>query len=319
MRYLTSVQEPLRRHYGFGLFLAAAGCAVMLTAHASQAAPGTAPRTPADASGVDGGDAVGTRGGPTVKLNYDQKTFQENSIASFMYFVPLLSRTSVDRETSAENEQHVSIVSYRRELRGTSFHVACEFEIRGKGFHKNTFDPAGAIATRLLQQRDTEPMTSLLDYIMFEGEGFGHIEIDGTSDASGETVTRVNLRFNGRRHKSPVTIGLYDIEPKDGEYTYENRSNELVARVNTLTFTTSDTDPRMGVTVASIAKGPALDGFLARVKGPIANLLIKPPKIETLGNETMLRFGYAILKQEPDFTFPLAKNIRRSLRRGRDS
>jgi thymidine phosphorylase len=33
-------------------------------------------------------------------------------------------------------------------------------------------------------------------------------------------------------------------------------------------------------------------------------------KIDKLGNETMLSFGYALLKQEPEFTFPLAKNIK---------
>jgi hypothetical protein len=31
-----------------------------------------------------------------------------------------------------------------------------------------------------------------------------------------------------------------------------------------------------------------------------------------LGNTTMLEFGYAIFKQEPEFTFPKAKNIKKS-------
>lgn len=66
----------------------------------------------------------------------------------------------------------------------------------------------------------------------------------------------------------------------------------------------------MGISVASIAKATARDGFLAHVKGAIANLIIKPPKIDRLGNETMLNFGHAVLKKKPEFTFPKARNIK---------
>jgi hypothetical protein len=32
--------------------------------------------------------------------------------------------------------------------------------------------------------------------------------------------------------------------------------------------------------------------------------------VTKLGNDTMLNFGYAMLKQKPAFTFPRAKNLR---------
>jgi hypothetical protein len=255
-------------------------------------------------------DAVEGSHGPTVILSYSEETFGKNPVSSFMYFIPLISTTLVDRETSANNAQEVGLVSYERKITAKSFYVACEFEIRGKGFHKNTFDPSGMIAERLAEMPKRESMTHVLDYIKFEGEGTGRIEVRGTIRNAMETVTAVDLQFNVRGRKSPVTIGLYDIKPEDEQYRYENRSNELVARVNTLAFRKSDTTPRMGVSVASISRASTRDGFISRVKGAIANLFIKPPKIDNLGNETMLNFGYAIFKQEPEFTFPIAKNIK---------
>jgi len=42
----------------------------------------------------------------------------------------------------------------------------------------------------------------------------------------------------------------------------------------------------------------------------IANFFIKPLEVDRLGNDTMLDFGYALLKQKPEFTFPKAKNIK---------
>jgi len=262
------------------------------------------------ASVAAGDNALARNVGPTVKLSYSKEALDTNSISSFMYFVPLIARTLVERQTSAGNDQKVSVISYEREIGAKSFHVACEFEIRGTGFHKDTFDPAGAIATRIGELAKDEPITHALDYITFEGEGLGRIEVEGTISGSVETVTEVDLQFNVGGRKSPVTIGLYDIKPMDGQYTYEHRSNEVVARVNTLAFKKTDTSPRMGVTVASITKAAASDGFFARIKGAIANLFIKPPKISKLGNDTMLNFGLAIRKQEPEFTFPTATNIK---------
>jgi hypothetical protein len=80
--------------------------------------------------------------------------------------------------------------------------------------------------------------------------------------------------------------------------------------VNSLIFKKSEKDPRMGIKVASISKSPDSEGFWDNIRGAIANLFIRPPKIDKLGNDTMLDFGYALLKQTPEFTFPKAKNIK---------
>ena len=282
---------------------------MLFTARATGAGPVNAEGAARGASVANGDNVGADSSGPTVMLDYMKEMFEKNPVSSFMYFVPLLSRTLVDRQTSANNEEEVDVISYRRKIGANYFYVACEFEIRGTGFHQNIFDPEGMIAARTRGLNENESMTHILEYIKFEGEGFGRIEVAGTINGSTETVTQVNVQFNVRGQKSPVTIGLYDIAPKDGEYKYENRSNEMVARVDTLSFIKSDKAPRTGVGVASIAKGAAPDGFFASIKGAMANLLLTPPKIDTPGNETMLDFGYAILNRGPEFTFPLAKNI----------
>jgi hypothetical protein len=263
------------------------------------------PNNPAS-SGEDVNDAKG----PTVMLNYSSQTFEKNPISSFMYFVPLISPTFVDRETSANNEQQVAVVSYERTVNSNSFYVNCEFEIMGKGFHKNIFDPEKMIAEHIRELKKNEPLVHTLEYIKFEGEGFGRIEIKGTITASIQTVTEVDVHFNARGHKSCVTIGLYDVKPKDGKYKYENRSNHIVARVNSLVFKKTKKTPRMGIIVASISDAEGSEGFFSGIKGCIANLFINPPEVAKLGNDTMLDFGYAIVKQKPAFTFPRAENLR---------
>ena len=249
--------------------------------------------------------------GPVVLLSYNKETFKKNPISSFMYFVPLISPTLVNRETSADNEQQVGIISYKKKVTSRSFLVVCEFEIKGKGFHKNRFDSAGMIQEHTDMLKKGDPLTRTLDYIKFEGEGFGRIEVKGTIAGSAPTVTEVNLQFNARGRKSPVTIGLYDIKPKEGKYRFENRSNEIVARVITLAFKkTDDGPPLMGIKVASISDSEKSEGFFSSLKGMIANLFIDPVKIDKLGNETMLNFGFAMLEQKTEFTFPKARNIK---------
>ncbi|MBI5091850.1 MAG: hypothetical protein HZB26_05320 [Candidatus Hydrogenedentes bacterium] len=307
--YLTIARARLTRHHVTGLFALAAACALLFTGQVESAEPANGADTAAGAPGAKGGAVAGSSSGPTVLLSFREEVFVKNPISSFMYFVPLISPTSVDRQTSANNDVEVAVISYGQKIGAKSFRVACEFETRGRGFQKYIFNSAGMIAAHTADLKENEPLTTTLDFINFEGEGFIRIEVEGTINDSTETVMEVNLQFNARGRRSPVTIGLYDIKPKDGKYEYENRTNECVARVNTLAFKKCDTTPRMGVSVASITTAAASEGFVARFKGLIANLLIRPPKIAELGNETMLDFGYAILKQKPEFTFPKAKNI----------
>jgi len=261
---------------------------------------------------ADGNDAVIDSNGPTIVLSYSKEALGKNPIFSFAYFIPLISPTLVDREISINNEQQVGVISYKRKVTSKSFYAACEFKMMGKGFHKNTFDSSGMIAKNISVLKKGKPLTNMLDYIKFEGEGIGLIEVKGTIIGSTQTVTKVDICFNAKGQQSPVTIGLYDIKPKDGEYKYENRSNEVVARVNTLAFKKTEETPKMEIKVASIAKKSESAGLFASIRGFIANFFIKPLDVDKLGNDTMLNFGYALFKQKPAFTFPKAKNIKES-------
>ena len=231
-----------------------------------------------------------------------------------MYFVPLISRTIVDREISAENDQQVGITRCEKKVTSESFNAICEFEILGRGFHKTTFDAEGMIETHIADAEKGKSLTHILDYIKIEGEGFGLVEVKGTLTGSAPAVVEVSVEFNARGHKSPVTVGLYDIKPKEGQYKYENRSNQIVARVNSLVFKKTEKTPRMGITLASITDQSVSEGLYSAVKGVIANLFIRPPRVAKLGNETMLDFGRALLEHKSTFTFPKAKNIKEEKR-----
>ncbi len=250
--------------------------------------------------------------GPTMIMSYSKGKFVKNPIASFMYFVPLIAPTFVDNISSVNNEQQVGIISHKIIVDSKSFHVICKFEVLGCGFHRNTFDPAEMIAAHTDEFKKGQTLTNMLDYIKFDGEGYGVIEVKGTITDSIRTITEVDLTFNARGHKSPVTIGLYDVKPKDGEYKYENRSNEVVARVNTLTFKKTEQTPKMGIKVASISDTAESEGFFSGLKAVIANLFINPPKVDKHGNTTMLEFGDALLQKKLAFTFPKATNIRKA-------
>jgi hypothetical protein len=261
---------------------------------------------------ADSNDAAEDVNGPTMIMSYSKKEFVKNPIESFMYFVPLIAPTLVDNISSVNNTQHVGIISYEKKVTSKSFYLACDFEILGSGFHMNTFDSAGMIAAHTDELKKGKSLTNMLDYIKFDGEGFGRIEVKGTMTGSTLTVTEVAMQFNSRGHKSPVTIGLYDIKPKDGQYKYENSSNQKVARVNSLIFKKTEKTPRMGIKLASIAKKSKPAGFFGSIKGALANLFITPPKVTKLGNNTMLEFGDALLQKKAAFTFPKAKNIKES-------
>jgi hypothetical protein len=255
--------------------------------------------------------AIADSNGPTVLLSYGNGTLEKNPMRSFMYFVPLISPVAVDRAASPGNGQEAAIISYERRVTSRSFCVTCDFEMSGKGVSRYTFDPAGMIDLRIAESKKPkgEPLAHVLDYINFDGEGLGRIQIKGTIAGATETVTEVDLVFNARGHKSPVTIGLYELKAKDGQYRYENRCGEMVARVNTLTFKKSE-NPRMDITVASLTKKGGSCGPLEQLKAAIANLFIKPVKIDPSGNETLLRFGYALFEQKPAFTFPKAGHMK---------
>ena len=298
--YLTNVR----------LCVISAVCALLVTAGIAM---GSDVNSPAGANDFNG---------PTVTLSYGGSTSEKNPFASFMYFVPLVSPTLVDVETSAGNEQMVSAVSYERKVGSRSFYVSFEFEMTGEGFHKYTFDPAEVIAAHVGSLKKGQTLANMIDYMRFEGPGFGRIEVRGTistaspdspagrGGGSTQIVNEVDLQFNARGRKSPVTLGLYTIKPVNGEYKYENRSSQLIARVDTFIFKKTEGEPRMGIKLASVDKASTPNGFFAGVIGAIANLFINPPRVDKLGNDTMLDFGLALFNEKPSFTFPKAKNLR---------
>ncbi len=291
------------------LFVIPVFCTLLLTAGIGICSDPNSPATGRNAKPKPVPD-INDHNGPTVALSYNSSTPAKSPTASFMYFVPLIAPTLVERETSPNNQQQAWLISYDKKNTDNAFYVTCEFEMRGKGFFNNILDAQEVMAMYLPELKKGAPLTNGLDYIKFEGEGMGRIDVTGTIDGNTETVTQVDLRFNIRGRKSPVTIGLYSIAPRDGQYKYENRYNEIIARVATLTFKKCQDEPMMEVTVVSVNRATKPNGYLGRVKGFIVNFFLEPPKISKLGNDTMLNFGYALFKQKPSFTFPKANNIK---------
>jgi hypothetical protein len=247
--------------------------------------------------------------GPTVTLSYDGSKPIKNPSSSFMYFVPLIAPTHVDMIISPDNRQQAWILSYNKKVKEKTFYVACEFEMRGSGFFNNILDHNEVIANFPDEIKKGVPIKNALDYIKFEGEGIGRYEAWGTIIDSNETVNEVKITFNAGGNVSPITIGLFSVNPENGHYDYSKRYNELVARAAILTFSKCQGNPRMGVTVASVDKAAKPNSYIGKVKGFIANFFIDPVRVSKLGNDTMLNFGYAMLKQKSSFTFPKATNI----------
>ena len=228
-----------------------------------------------------------------------------------MYFVPLISTTLVDCQASENNQQVSSILAYRRENESGRFRVVCEFDHKGAGSYTCTYEPNSMVVFQQSITKPGKPMKNILDYIKLEGDGFGWMEVKGQTVKGEPEVREVRIHFNGKGSKSPVTIGLYDIEPRNGVYEYANRSNPIVARVNMLTFrkTPAEDKPTMLVEVASIVAANKKEGFWGNLVGALANLFIPPVEIDKDGNDAMIQFGYALLKGQPTFTFPRAKNL----------
>ena len=89
--------------------------------------------------------------------------------------------------------------------------------------------------------------------------------------------------------------------------------NELVARVNTLTFRRMPGRPKMEITIASVKPKSAGDNlwqnFKGSLKGMAVNLLIPPLDIEARGHQAMLDFGFALATEAATFTFPHAPHL----------
>jgi hypothetical protein len=260
---------------------------------------------PVVSSPVDGIDS----NGPTIMLSYDTIKPLKAPTASFLYFIPLISPTLVSTQISRNNHQQAMFTSYEKNVVLNSFTLSCDFELQGNGFFIDIFDPNGVISTFPEEVKKNVPVSNILDYIRLEGDGFGRIDVKGTIVDSNATVTQVDVRF-GTKGKSPVTIGLYSVKSENGQYKYENRYNEIVAKVATLTFKKTDGAPKMGIEVVSVNKASRPNSYIGRVKGFIVNFFIPPVEISKIGNDNMLKFGQALLNKQTSFTFPKATNIK---------
>ena len=268
------------------------------------------PNSRINSRGVEPQTDSSNSNGPAVMLSYNTLRPVQTPTASFMYFIPLISPTLVSTEISRNNRQQATFISYKKSVVLDSFTLSCEFELQGNGFFTDIFDSNEIIATFPEEIKKNAPVSNVLDYIRLEGDGFGRIDVKGTIADSNVTVTQVDVHFNTKGKKSPVTIGLYSVKPVNGQYKYKNRYNEIVARVATLTFKKSDGEPRMDIEVVSVNKASKPNSYVGRVKGFVVNFFIPPIRISKLGNDTMLNFGYALLNKQPSFTFPKAANIK---------
>jgi len=249
--------------------------------------------------------------GPTLHLDFGRAESPGNSVAEFMYFVPLISLEPVSVVKSPGNTQRARMVSATRSFTDRTFLVTCEFEFVGEGNQQDVFDHTDKVRRHEQDLKKGLVLDHQLGSINVEGAGSVNIEVEGTMTGRVPTVTEVRLRFNGRGRPSLVTIGLYDIRYLDGAIRLRN---EKVARVNTLIFRRQPGPTKMDITVASVKRKDAGDNFwqnlMGGLKATTANLFLKPIAVEPAGNEAMLNFGLALASEAPAFTFPPARNLK---------
>jgi len=248
--------------------------------------------------------------GPTIFLRYGNGKTAANPVAEFMYFVPLISPAPVASLVSPNGAQVVHLISMERHASGNSFTANCEMEVDGTGWQRSIFDLSPAIRRHEDRLQKGDSLKHQLKSINVEGAGSLNVEVKGTMTNNVPTINEVRMHFNARGRTSPVWIHLCDILRVDGN---NQPTNEIQARVNTLTFRRQTGTPKMEVTIAAIKPMGAGNGFWQNFKGAIegvtANIFLEPLKIEAVGDQAMLDFGQALVSGAPSFTFPRAKNM----------
>ena len=248
--------------------------------------------------------------GPTALLSYTKTTIVRNPIDVFMYFVPLTAPVRVRLEKSPDNNQKGWITGYDLRDRNGTFHLRCEFTIDGAGYFINEFDHQEIIALNT-RDLDRQKTTTNLDYMRFEGDGFGVIEIRGEDRGGSLFITDLTFDFSEHGKSSPVLIGLYSLDPVDGVYDYSNRYNQFQARVNSLSFreTGPGETPTMRLKLSNIGNADSPDGFFSSIKAVFANLFVTPMEINPAGNSVLIDFAKALYLKDARFTFPLAESL----------
>ena len=251
--------------------------------------------------------------GPTLQFDYGHGELRENLVSKFMYFVPLISPEPVSVFTDAGNSQCARVLSFSSRTNGATFSVTCEFDFTSTGSLQNVFDHTPKIQIHQRELQAGTPLKHQLDSINVLGTGSGSVEIEGVFTNGQRVVNLVVLRFNRHGYASPVTINLEDIVCRNGAIHSEN---EIVARVNSLTFRRSSGTPKMEVVLTSLKPKDAGDSlwqnFIGSLKGATVNLFLPPLKVEPEGQQAMLDFGLALAMEKPDFTFPIATRLKDS-------
>ena len=249
--------------------------------------------------------------GPTLQLDYGQGEAHSNPVSRFMYFVPLISPELVSVFTNAGNTQCARVLSYDCRTNGPSFSVTCEFEFTGSGSQQNIFDHAHNIQKHQAELQAGGLLKRQLGSINVTSIGSGSVEIAGMFTNGQRVVNQVQMRFNRHGHASPVTINLEDITCRNGAVQVQN---EMVARVNALTFRRTAGTPKMEVTLATLKRKDASDGLwsnlVGSLKGATVNLFLPPLTVEPEGQQAMLDFGLALATEKSTFTFPPATRLK---------
>ena len=248
--------------------------------------------------------------GPTARLSYDETEAVKNPIDIFMYFIPLTSPALVRFEQSPGNSQQAWVTAYDLQSRRGRFKLRCEFAMDGEGYYVYEFDHDDIIA---INTRDLDPSKTItnLDYIRFQGGGFGAMEINGHYADGKPVITNMIIHFAEKGAKSPVFFGMYSIDPVDGVYDYAGRYNMVLARIGSLSF--QKTQPgewvKMGVKLAALGNEASPDGFFSTLKAVVANFFVAPVDIDPYGNDAIFDFAMALYLQKDQYTFPLAANL----------
>jgi len=251
--------------------------------------------------------------GPTLQLDYGHGEPRGNPVSQFMYFVPLISPEPVFVFTNTGNTQCARVLSFHCRTNCAMFLATCEFEFTGEGAERNIFDHTHNIQKHKQELQAGGLLKHQLGSINVTGEGQGSVEIEGVLTNGQHVVDRVQFCFNRNGHASPVTINLQDIEGHNGAAQIKN---EMVARVNALTFRRSTAEPKIEVSLASLKQKDAGDGlwqnFYGRLKGAALNLFLPPLAVEPVGQQCMLDFGLALATEQATFTFPPAATLKGS-------
>lgn len=250
--------------------------------------------------------------GPTIKLDYGCNQLEPNPVSTFAYFVPLVAHTPVENLISDGNSQIAEFTSYKRKSNSNSFSVKCRFEMSGKGSFKNLFDPTEMLKHNMtIENRNRKDGTVkyLIDYILFEGDAFGYIEVKGKIKNKIEIVEEVTISFKDKNKKSPVLLKMYNTKPVNGKNLPENRTNEFIARVNKLSFKRCNNKPTMDVDIASIRSVTKKESLFSSVTGMVVNVFLPPMPITQIGNDAMIGFGEAITQKQSAYVFPSAENL----------